>query len=105
MNNNNPEDFSKMISSEVIELLQKRVLGPDGKPVPVKSQIAEKIVEKLLDGDEKMIRLVWAYIEGSPTQRIEQNTNTMIVNTVWTPEQIMAMRETQRLMNANVVKI
>ena len=42
-----------------------------GNPLPLEEALAQKIVKLAIEGDPKMIQLVWAYLDGRPPQHID----------------------------------
>jgi len=53
-----------------------------GNPLPVEEALAQKIIKMALDGDRKMIELVWNYLDGKPPQNIDLTSKGERVGTV-----------------------
>lgn len=102
------EDFdsssgTKAITDTIAYLMKKVTFDERGNPIQVGQLLGKRILDKALAGDEKMIKLVWAYLEGLPQQTTTTNINQTVVNTTFTPEQILKAREVQRkILNAEI---
>ena len=86
---------TRNISTKMREALDK--LGAkdaQGKPVPVEDALVQKVIKMALDGDRKMIELIWNYLDGKPPQYIDITSNGERVGTVLiTPEEEKRIEE------------
>ena len=77
----------------VTEALQK--LGAkdaQGNPLPVEEALVQKIIKMALDGDRKMIEMIWNYRDGKPPQNIDLTSKGERVGTV-----ILSAEEEKRI--------
>ena len=63
-------------------LLKLGAKDHQGNALPVEEALAQKIIKMALDGDRKMIELVWNYIDGKPPQNIDFTSKGERVGTV-----------------------
>ena len=86
---------TRNISTKMREALDK--LGAkdaQGKPVPVEDALVQKVIKMALDGDRKMIELIWNYLDGKPPQYIDITSHGERVGTVLiTPEEEKRIEE------------
>ena len=62
----------KQLTHRVREkLLMLEAKDEFGNPLPLEEALAQKIVKMAIEGDPKMIQLVWAYLDGRPPQNID----------------------------------
>jgi hypothetical protein len=61
----------KHMTTLVKEALKKMAETDDGKKVVIEKALSETIVKLALEGNTKMIQLIWNYLDGMPNQRIE----------------------------------
>jgi hypothetical protein len=87
------------ISEELKLLMDAEYILPDGQKSDNRLEIAKVIVQKCMAGEERFIKLLMAYLEGAPTQKIESTVNVHNQHTVWTPAELLEMRRVQNLMN------
>lgn len=95
----NPEGMKKGSISFTTMIKNKlKELSPDNKVR------AEKIIDYIIDeaeaGNEVMIKMIWAYIDGMPRQRIgvggldeEGELTSVIVRVIRTPEDLKKLNE------------
>lgn len=80
--NGRPKGVRNM-NTIVTEALQK--LGAkdvEGNPVPIDDALVQKIITMALDGDRKMIEMIWNYRDGKPPQNIDLTSKGERVGTV-----------------------
>jgi len=86
---------ARNLSTKMREALDK--LGAkdaQGKPVPVEDALVQKVIKMALDGDRKMIELIWNYLDGKPPQYIDITSHGERVGTVLiTPEEEKRIEE------------
>lgn len=63
-------------------LLRMGAKDAQGNPLPVEEALAQKIIKMALDGDRKMIELIWNYLDGKPPQNIDLTSKGERVGTV-----------------------
>ena len=74
---------TKNFTTKVREALQR--LGAkdaQGNPVAIEEALIQKIIKMALEGDRKMIELVWNYLDGKPPQNIDVTSKGARVGTV-----------------------
>jgi len=80
-NNANPKGRpvgAKGLTTQVREAL---LAIADGKSESYQELLVRKILKKaIVDGNEKMIQLVWNYLEGKPKELIDMNMDIKIFN-------------------------
>lgn len=92
-NTNGRPKGSRNFNNLVTEALQK--LGAKdakGNPLPVEEALVQKIIKMALDGDRKMIELIWNYRDGKPPQNIDLTSKGERVGTV-----ILSAEEEKRI--------
>lgn len=63
---------TKNFTSIVKEALEKTALDKkSGEQFEIREALANKIVQMALAGNEKMIRLLWNYLDGMPIQKVD----------------------------------
>lgn len=67
---------SKNFTTVVRETMEK--LSKDG--IDIKEEIAKVVVTKALDGDHKMIKLMWNYLDGPPISKSNEEDKTINFN-------------------------
>lgn len=76
---------SKNFTTKVKEALEK-IANVEGKEVSYEEALVQKILKlAIIDGDQQMIKLIWNYLDGMPTYRLEGNIST--TNYDLTPEE------------------
>lgn len=74
---------TKNLTSRIREgLARLGAKDAQGNPLPVEEALAQKIIKMALDGDRKMIELVWNYLDGKPPQNIDLTSKGERVGTV-----------------------
>ena len=86
---------ARNLSTKMREALDK--LGAkdsQGKPVPIEDALVQKVIKMALDGDRKMIELIWNYLDGKPPQFIDITSHGVRVGSVLiTPEEEKRIEE------------
>ena len=60
---------------EALMLIGQRT--EDGKEISYEEALVKKILKlAIIDGDQQMIKLIWNYLDGMPTYRLEGNIST-----------------------------
>lgn len=67
---------SKNFTTVVRETMEK--LSKDG--VDIKEEIAKVVVTKAMEGDHKMIKLMWNYLDGPPQPKNNEDEKTINFN-------------------------
>lgn len=67
---------SKNFTTVVRETMEK--LSTDG--VNIKEEIAKVVVTKAMEGDHKMIKLMWNYLDGPPQSKAHEEEKTINFN-------------------------
>lgn len=83
----------KNFTTKVREALGK--LGakdPQGNPLPIEEALVQKVIKMALDGDRKMIELIWNYLDGKPSHTFNQTNNVNNFVTV-----VMSAAEEKRI--------
>lgn len=76
---------SKNFTTKVKEALEK-IANVEGKDISYEEALVQKILKlAIIDGDQQMIKLIWNYLDGMPTYRLEGNIST--TNYDLTPEE------------------
>lgn len=69
-----PKGYS--ITEIMKEIVASKVMGEDGKTeIEVRKALGSVILEKALKGDMNAIKLIWEYMDGKATQKIEADLN------------------------------
>jgi len=71
---------TKNFTTKVREALNKFV-NEEGQTF--ENQLAEVVVKKAMEGDKEMIKLIWNYMDGMPTQKIESKNWNDILKRVY----------------------
>jgi len=72
--------------------LKKEAKDTKGNPLVIEEALAQKIIKMALDGDRKMIELIWNYRDGKPPQNIDVTSKGARVGTV-----ILSAEEERRI--------
>ena len=84
---------TKNLTSRIRDgLLKLGAKDAQGNVLPVEEALAQKIIKMALDGDRKMIELIWNYIDGKPPQNIDFTSKGERVGTV-----ILSAEEERRI--------
>lgn len=69
---------------DALELIATK--NEQGKEISYEEALVQKILKlAIIDGDQQMIKLIWNYLDGMPTYRLEGNIST--TNYDLTPEE------------------
>lgn len=68
------KNFTTKIKDALLLIALK---GEDGKDISYEEALVKKILKlAIIDGDQQMIKLIWNYLDGMPTYRLEGNIST-----------------------------
>jgi len=68
------KNFTTKIKEALLLVAQR---GEDGKEMSYEEALVKKILKlAIIDGDQQMIKLIWNYLDGMPTYRLEGNIST-----------------------------
>lgn len=76
----NPQNINKNgrpKKGQAITEILKDLLEQETDGITRKQKFAEKVLELALRGNESMIKLVWAYVDGSPVQKYEDKSERL----------------------------
>lgn len=73
---------TRNLNTIVTEALQKMAKDTKGNPMLIEEALVQKIIKMALDGDRKMIELIWNYRDGKPPQNIDVTSKGARVGTV-----------------------
>ena len=77
------KNFTTKVKEALLLVAQR---GEDGKEISYEEALVKKILKlAIIDGDQQMIKLIWNYLDGMPTYRVEGNIAT--TNYDLTPEE------------------
>ena len=71
----NPKGKKKGTLSMTTKLKEAITKISEGEAEPDDVIIVKKVLEKAKKGDERMINLIWNYIDGKPLQQIDQKVS------------------------------
>lgn len=71
---------TKNFTTKVREALNKFV---DEEGQTFENQLAEVVVKKAMQGDKEMIKLIWNYMDGMPTQKIESKNWHQLIKDIY----------------------
>jgi len=61
---------TKHFTTIVEEALRKIATTEKGEKIEIEKALAEKVVRMALEGNEQMIKMIWNYKDGMPSQKI-----------------------------------
>jgi len=70
LNPNGRPKGARNFTTIVEEALLKLGTTEKGEKIEVKKALGEKVIKMALDGNEQMIKLIWNYLDGMPSQNI-----------------------------------
>lgn len=75
---------TKHLTTKLKEYLKEfRAVDPKtGQKVPLEDALVQKVTKMALDGNERMINLLWDRIEGKPTQPVDFDVNKEGIGTL-----------------------
>ncbi len=75
-------------------LMRMGAKDAQGNPAPIEEALVQKIIKMALDGDRKMIEMIWNYLDGKPPQNIDLTSKGARVGTVvLTPDEERRIEE------------
>lgn len=89
---------SVSITTEIKKRLEE--MSPDGQRTALQV-LVENIIQDALDNNNEMRKLIWNYVDGQPSQKVEQSGGTINLNIELSDEQFQRLiRERAEQLNS-----